>query len=327
MMNMNMNHQTPPLAPKPLCAVYAPLLPLLRADELDAEEAQSVRKHLADCAWCQAKLATHAIVGDAVRRHFGAGLAEASPTFTMETIMNASHQNAVIPETDSLNTQTDPSAPPASSLPPRRPARRLTALAALAAVVLLAILVGTLFAWQRTPAGPAAPRPTPIPTLDAQTQAYVAVLRLYYPPFVHAGDNEPESCGFLDAATTAAQKDALMQTCRPYEEAALRAAQTLLAHLQTTTAPPRWQGADAQLKQAAQGHIAFATERIRAIDAHDAARFVAAVDQWAIPADILFCSSLERITTDLKNAGISPVNLQELQPNDVAVCLGVPPAP
>ena len=84
--NHQHQHQTPPPpAPQPLCAVYAPLLPLLRVDELDAEQAYAVREHVADCAWCQAKLATHAIVGDALRRHFGTGHVGTAPTFTART--------------------------------------------------------------------------------------------------------------------------------------------------------------------------------------------------------------------------------------------------
>src|SRR5262245_40351967 len=119
-MKMNENRQTPPPAPQPLCAVYAPLLPLLRVDELDAEQADAVRAHLADCSWCQAKLATHAVVGDALRRAFGTGYRDAPPTFTLETIMHANQRDTV--------TAENPPAPPTRYLPQRRPSGRLTGL-------------------------------------------------------------------------------------------------------------------------------------------------------------------------------------------------------
>lgn len=53
---MSMNHHIPPPAPTPLCALYEPLLALLLADELDAEQTRSVRTHLARCPYCQQRL-------------------------------------------------------------------------------------------------------------------------------------------------------------------------------------------------------------------------------------------------------------------------------
>ena len=324
--NENHQHQTPPPpAPQPLCAVYAPLLPLLRVDELDAEQAGAVRKHVADCAWCQAKLATHAIVGDALRRHFGSGHVDVSPTFTLETIMHASQHQSNASEADAADTHILPgtAAPPITSVPPRRAAGRLTSRLAIAAILLIALLTSILLALQGGLWRTAAPHPTPTASLDAQTQAYVNVLQTDYLPFSQAASDEDHQCHGPVNAAPVAQQPALIQACRPLEVSALRTAQTLLARLQVTSPPPRWRTADSELKQAIQGYIAFYTERINAINAHDVNRFVAAWQELALPVDPLFCSSFGRFTTDLRNAGVPAVNLQDLQPFDPAYCASI----
>lgn len=304
-MNMNENHQTPPPAPKPLCAVYAPLLPLLRVDELAADQARAVREHLADCVWCQAKLATHAVVGDALRRHFGSGSVEAPPTFTLETIMHASQQDSVIPDTD---TQTGPSAPPTAALPPRRPVGRLTALSAIAAVVLLAILVGTLFAWQRGPAKPTVPRPTAIPTLDTQTQAYVNLLHQYYGPVV-AASGAVNYCADSVRNSPPAEKAGALGGCRPPVADNLEKARILLAQLEKATPPARWHSQHVALQQAVQGWIPLITAELRAIDARDVTGFFNELDPL-ITIWRQFCTPIAQL-----NAGI-PTPIDRLAPPD-----------
>jgi hypothetical protein len=42
------NRPLPPPAPTPLCAMYAQLLPLLRAHELDPDQTEAVDQHLAE---------------------------------------------------------------------------------------------------------------------------------------------------------------------------------------------------------------------------------------------------------------------------------------
>jgi hypothetical protein len=118
----------------------------------------------------------------------------------------------------------------------------------------------------------------------------------------------------------AAQLPAIVQACRAVEVNALSTAQTLLARLQATPPPPRWRTADSQLKQAIQGHIVYHAKRINAIDAHDANRSRASWQRLAPRADLLFCSCFGRFTTDLKNAGVPAVHLQDLQPFDLTNC-------
>ena len=59
-------------APRPLCAAFAPLLPLLSSGALEEHEAMPTREHVAGCAWCQQELARYAAVDEALRREFGA---------------------------------------------------------------------------------------------------------------------------------------------------------------------------------------------------------------------------------------------------------------
>ncbi len=77
----------PPPTRGPLCAAYAPLLPLLDTHALPPEQEGPLRAHLADCAWCQNQLATYAVVEAALRRHY-ASLPSARP-LTLEDIMRA----------------------------------------------------------------------------------------------------------------------------------------------------------------------------------------------------------------------------------------------
>ena len=60
-------------APRPLCAAFAPLLPLISSGALEEDEATPTREHVAGCAWCQQELARYSAVDEALRREFGAG--------------------------------------------------------------------------------------------------------------------------------------------------------------------------------------------------------------------------------------------------------------
>ena len=59
-------------APRPLCAAFAPLLPLISSGALEEDEATPTREHVAGCAWCQQELARYMAVDEALRREFGA---------------------------------------------------------------------------------------------------------------------------------------------------------------------------------------------------------------------------------------------------------------
>ncbi len=72
--------------PTPLCALFERLVPLLNAGGLDVDEEISVRAHLAECAWCQALLATYDVVDDALREHLSPGPDE-PPVITVDDIV------------------------------------------------------------------------------------------------------------------------------------------------------------------------------------------------------------------------------------------------
>ncbi|HEV2457724.1 MAG TPA: zf-HC2 domain-containing protein, partial [Ktedonobacterales bacterium] len=88
---MSTNRPLLPPTPTPHCATYAQLLPLFGAHELDAAQAEALRTHLADCAWCQSVLATYDVVEEALRRQFGPGHT-APRLLTMEAILRATDQ-------------------------------------------------------------------------------------------------------------------------------------------------------------------------------------------------------------------------------------------
>lgn len=129
--------------PTPLCAAFAPLLPLLASDELSAEEARSVRTHLAICAWCQSQLATYDTLDTALRRHYGDG--EHTTYFlSMEDVMSDSEHDAqeiTQPSHTHLQTSTT-----RGGRPPRGPGGRFSAIGAVAAVLLIALFAGTIYA-------------------------------------------------------------------------------------------------------------------------------------------------------------------------------------
>jgi hypothetical protein len=71
-------------APRPLCAAFAPLLPLISSGALDDDEATPAREHMAGCAWCRQELARYAAVDEALRRQFGAGASESVLPFLFD---------------------------------------------------------------------------------------------------------------------------------------------------------------------------------------------------------------------------------------------------
>jgi streptogramin lyase len=130
-----------PTSPQPLCAAFAPLLPLLNAGELGPEQAASLHAHLATCAWCRVQLAGYDVIDSAARRHY-AGTPAATPLFQPQEIEKM---------------LDEPTAPTYEPLPthsgtPRSPRpRRLPAFSAVAAAILVAALAAMFFARQTTP--------------------------------------------------------------------------------------------------------------------------------------------------------------------------------
>lgn len=140
---MNKSESTPFPTPTPMCAGFAPLLPLLVAGELSAEEAAAVHEHVATCAWCQHQLATYDAMDAALRRHYGDG-ERATYFLSIEDVMSDSEQDAqeiTQPAYSPLNTPATP-----GGRPPRGPGGRFSAIGAVAAVLLISLFAGTIYA-------------------------------------------------------------------------------------------------------------------------------------------------------------------------------------
>src|SRR5262245_56969176 len=58
-------------SPRPLCAAFAPLLPLISSGALEEDEAAPTCEHVAGWAWCRQELARDGAVDEALRRQFG----------------------------------------------------------------------------------------------------------------------------------------------------------------------------------------------------------------------------------------------------------------
>jgi hypothetical protein len=174
----------PPPAPGPLCAAYAPLLPLLDAQALAPEQEKSLREHLANCAWCQNQRAAYTVVEAALRRQYAA-IPSARP-LTLEDIMRANHFDTQPAKTGrpakrhELRTSTLPDLPELSDSSrgahgegrDQSRAKPWATLGAVAAAVLLVVLAASLFEGLRphTPGGVPVSRlatPPPAPTCNA----------------------------------------------------------------------------------------------------------------------------------------------------------------
>ncbi len=162
MMDMENHRHAPPIATA-RCAVFRPLLPLLSSGTLAPAEAEEVREHVATCAWCQAKLASFAVVDDALRRHYG-------PTFMFG---DGAEPEAQITLADVLLTtaaEAHPEPQTLGALESRRIARRphgsvFGALAAALVIALLAALVLGQVASRGTGTHHPTPRPGTHPVL------------------------------------------------------------------------------------------------------------------------------------------------------------------
>jgi hypothetical protein len=146
-------------APRPLCAVFAPLLPLLSSGALEEDEATPAREHAAGCAWCQQELARYASIDEALRREFGAGTHESVLPFlfdvdgdedcaedyaftlddTLEATMFEGH--------DPRDQQSSPTARSSRWGERKRgPSPRATAIAGIVAALILAVIATTVYA-------------------------------------------------------------------------------------------------------------------------------------------------------------------------------------
>jgi hypothetical protein len=135
----------------------------------------------------------------------------------------------------------------------------------------------------------------PTPTVDAATQAYIAVLRAYYTPYETAEGQAIEPCIIRFAFATLPQQQQLLATCRPLEVAALTAAQAALAHLATTPPPPRWQAPDRAIKSYLQSVAAYHTARLRAIDANSVPQYESSANGSMFQAISQLCGPIQQI--------------------------------
>jgi len=275
-----------PPEPSAFCTAYAPLLPLLKSDGLPFDEARSVNEHVAGCAWCQAKLAEYDALYAALRRQFDPDAADlASRVPTVSEIAARS----VRPSAPRSSRVT---APPGSLARSPSRLRRLLPFEAVAALLLVALFGALLFGQKGFLFGGS-------PTLDAQARAYVAVLRAYYPPVLDALGTENLQCIAGYDSAPAADKPAHMTGCRQVEAAVVIASQTLLARLEVTPAPPRWQDADSKFKAWASALINAYNHRIQAINIGDTTQFAQLVDTEIDPALGQSCAPIQQINAEL----------------------------
>src|SRR6516164_9685398 len=145
-------------APRPLCAAFAPLLPLISSAALDKDEATPTREHVAGCVWCQQELARYKAVDEALRREFGAEMHESVPpflfdldgdedcaedyAFTLEDTLEETMGEGRDPRDRQPSTTTRSSRWGERK---RRPSSRATAIAGIAAALILAVIATTIY--------------------------------------------------------------------------------------------------------------------------------------------------------------------------------------
>lgn len=301
-----MTHDTmpgPPQGPGPTCAVYAPLLPLLPTGELTPKQESTTREHLGSCAWCRSRLAEYDTLYAALRSRFDPDVMAAGVPIPSAREIAALGAGSVAGERGRPASrraarveELEQGAAFARGDVPRWRVPRVPLRFEVAAAVLLIALLGGLLLWQHG-AGQAGP-----PPLDAQSQAYVAVLRANYLPLLDAAGTEGRQCVTAFDKKPAGDRQQAMADCRPLEVTALTASQTLLAQLQAASAPTRWQSADAQLKVWAQVQIDYYAARIQAIDAHDLAAFKQLGDVGmggGTGSSVSICQAIQQINADL----------------------------
>lgn len=141
-------------APRPLCAAFAPLLPLISSGALEEDEATPAREHVAGCAWCQQELARYVAVDEALRRQFGATSENVLPfPFDLDSDDDVAKDYGftledTLEETMAEGTNQQPSTTARSSRwgeRKRGPGPRTTAIAGIAAALILAVIAATIY--------------------------------------------------------------------------------------------------------------------------------------------------------------------------------------
>ncbi len=166
------NHARPPV-PGPACKSFAPLLPLVAQNGLEADEANRLRQHLATCNFCQSELASYNQMDALLARRFGPAargplspedIRELSssayrPRTTLAEPMPAPVENKALWQRPETPRRLKPPSRPAA---PRRSRRFFSTLSAIAAVLVIAAVSVALFkSHTPTRTGSATPQTSP----------------------------------------------------------------------------------------------------------------------------------------------------------------------
>jgi hypothetical protein len=317
-------------APRPICAAYASSVRLLHSSGLAPDERAAVEAHLAGCAWCQNQLATYDLVDTALRRHcatdppFAAVGSRASARTRMHSapagISAGLRADDVTEGADADWLGALAPAPPATSHVLRRPRHddrylSLTPLARVAFALVLGMLAVALVARIGMPQQPmqasvsppvsstatvapgVPPSPTAVPPLDPQAEAYVELVRIYYPPLL-SDLTSSRACEAGYGLAAPKNRLSVLLGCRDTEATVLESARTFESHLNAATPPARWQDAHRTLTQAVHATILAYQQRVAAIDARDAAQFDRAAGQ-TVDALALYCDPFALLDAEL----------------------------
>jgi len=237
---MNIYDNTYAPQPTPLCAAYAPLLPLLDTDMLMAEERAATREHVAGCAWCQREAASYDTLELAMRRHYGSdtptgiSLPPIAPPFALAAYssdhiaptgalvsVNNRSQGAEMGERSEVDTPPPASFPfPPDATPNARymlPTGRFRALGAITAVALVLLFAGLLFS-PLSPLGngPQAPTTTITSTLAPGADQIVFANVAPWGTLTINGTVEPNLALLVEPVRLPPGRDTLVYQAAPF---------------------------------------------------------------------------------------------------------------
>jgi hypothetical protein len=158
--------------------------------------------------------------------------------------------------------------------------------------------------------------PTPTATLDATTQAYLAMLRTYFVPWARdwiAERYPPFDCGYWFISLPATQQTQQLPACRPPLVTEIAAGKTLIAQLALARPPARGQAVHAALEQGMQAVKAYDAQRLHAIDAHRVSQYVSVIRYGGPEVGVLFCTPISAINVVLVSRREAPLP----QPSEV----------
>jgi hypothetical protein len=300
---MTTNHGDHAPHPTSLCAFFAPRLPLYCWHELDGEQTEAMRQHLASCDYCRQQLDQYEAAIDALRQgiipdqqeswelagwHGPTPAYEEPVRLTLEEIVQASKRRPA---------RSAPSAPlPALPLALRHRTAPLWRFGPLAAMLVFTILTASLFAYF----GGRHPAATAQPPIDYTTRAYLGLLDSYYVPWVLDYLQERRLCGLPFDNLPPARQTQRLPTCPPLLRPEVAAGETLIAQLATAHPPTNWQAAHHALQQAMQAMDAFDAQRLHAIALQNVTQYASVVVRTP---ERQFCAPVDTFNTFLRSHG------------------------